>query len=91
MSCLAISKGIKATICEINNFPIVTSIYLNIVVHNWVEPKTFVEKFSFCELKIEKVKILTQNLTKFYCINVFKVGDCLASCLTFRSFLTLDP
>ena len=44
-----------------------------------------VEKFSFSELKIEEVKILTQGLTKF------NVGGCLASCLTFRPFLTFDP
>ena len=52
--------------------------------------KTVVEKFSFSELKIEKVKLFTQSLTKFYCISIFNVGRCLASGLTLRPFLTFD-
>ena len=36
-------------------------------------------------------KFFTQNPTKIFCINVFDVGDCLASCLTFRPFSMLDP
>ena len=61
---------------------------LNTIVHNQVLPKPVVEKFSFSELKIEKVTFFThQN----FCIGVFNVGGCLASCLTFRPFLTLDP
>ena len=52
--------------------------------------KTVVEKFSFSELKIEKVKFFTQSLTKIFYTRVFNVGRCLASCLTFRPFLTLD-
>ena len=54
-------------------------------------PKTVGEKWSFNELKIEKVKLFSQGLAKFYCISVFNVGGCLASCLTFRPFFTLDP
>ena len=54
-------------------------------------PKKVVEKFSFSELKIEKVKLFTQSPTKVFCINVFNAGGCLASCLTFRPFLTLEP
>ena len=54
-------------------------------------PKIVEEKFSFSELKMEKVKLFTQTLTKFYCISVFNVGGCLASCLTFRPFLTFEP
>ena len=42
------------------------------------------------EYKIENVKIFTQSLTKIFCIRVFNVGGCLASCLTFKPFLTLD-
>ena len=58
---------------------------LNTIVHNQV-PKPVVEKFSFSELKIKKVTFFThQN----FCIGVFNVGGCLASCLTFRLFLTL--
>ena len=49
------------------------------------------EKFSFSKLKIEKVKFFTQNPTKVFCISVFNVEVCLANCLTFRPFLTLDP
>ena len=49
------------------------------------------EKFSFSELEIEKVKLFTQSSTKIFGISVFNVGGCLASYLTFRPFLTLDP
>ena len=49
------------------------------------------EKFSFSELTIEKIELFTQSFTKFYCISVFKVVGCLASCLTLRPCLMLDP
>ena len=52
---------------------------------------TVVEKSSFSKLKIEKVKFFTQSPTKVFCISVINVGGCLANCLTFRPFLTLDP
>ena len=64
---------------------------LNTIAHNYIVPKAVVEKFSFSELKIEKVKLFTQSSTKIFSISVFHVADCIASCLTFRSFLTLDP
>ena len=48
-------------------------------------------KFSFSELEIEKVNLITESPNKMSCISVFNVGDCLASCLTFRPFFTLDP
>ena len=44
-------------------------------------PQRVVEKISFSELKIEKVKLITQGLNTFYCITVFNVGGCLASSL----------
>ena len=53
-------------------------------------PKKVVEKFGFGELKIEKVKFFTQIPTIICCMNVFNVGGWLASCLTFRPFLTVD-
>ena len=53
--------------------------------------KNVVGKFGFSELKIEIVNFFTQSPTKIFCINVFNVGDCLASFLTFRPFLTLHP
>ena len=53
--------------------------------------KTAVEKFSFNELKIEKIIFFTQSRAKIFYIRAFKVGGCLASCLTFRPFLTLAP
>ena len=53
--------------------------------------KKVVEKFSFSELKIEKVIFFTQSPTNIFCINVFNVGVCLASSLNFRQFLMLDP
>ena len=49
------------------------------------------EKISFGELIIEKVKLFTQNSIKTFCISVFNVEGSLASCLTFRTFLMLDP
>ena len=61
------------------------------IVNNYVLPKTVLEKFSFSEFKIKKVKFFTQGPTKIIYINVFNVGGCLASCLTFRPFLPLDP
>ena len=64
---------------------------MNIIVHNSVVPKTVAEKLIFSELKIEKVKLFSQSSTKNFCISVFNVGSCFASCLTFRPFLTLDP
>ena len=54
--------------------------------------KKKLEKFSFNELKIKKVKFFSQSpIPKFFAlINVFNVGGFLASCLTFRPFLMLD-
>ena len=52
-------------------------------------PKTVVEKFNYSELKIEKSKFFTQISAKPFCSSIFNVEDCLASCLTFRPFLTL--
>ena len=63
----------------------------NTVVHDYVVLKTVMEKFSFSEIEIEKVNFFTENTTKIFCIGFFNIGSCLASCLTFRPFLTLDP
>ena len=52
-------------------------------------PKTVVEKFNYSELKIEKLKFLTQIWAKLFCSSVFNVEGCLARRLTFRPFLTL--
>ena len=52
----------------------------NTDVHNWVVPKTVVEKFSFSRLEMEKVNFL-HSPCKIFCISVFNVGSCLASCL----------
>ena len=64
---------------------------VNTFVHNYVVPKKVVQKCSFNEPKIEKVKLITQSLTKIFRINIFNVGGCLACCSTVRSFLMLDP
>ena len=64
---------------------------LNTIVHNEVVPKTVVKKLSYSELKIENVELFTQSPTKILCIKFSNVRGCLASCLTFRPFLTLDP
>ena len=42
-------------------------------------------------LKLKKLNYLLRVQPKNFCISVFNVGGCLASCLTFRPFLTLDP
>ena len=54
-------------------------------------PKTVEKKFSFSELKIDKAKIFTHRPTKIFCVSALNIGGCLASCLTFKPFLTLDP
>ena len=72
--------GVKAAICKINKFSIATSIYPKYYCTQLSCAKTFVEKFSFSELKIENVKFVTQSPTKIFCIGVFNVGGCLASC-----------
>ena len=53
--------------------------------------KIVVEEFTFSEVKIEKAKFFTQSSAKNFCSSVFNVGGCLASCLTFRPMLALDP
>ena len=55
--------------------------------YNKVVPKKDVEKFSFSEINIEKVKSFTQTPIKNFALAFSK----LASCLIFRPFLTLDP
>ena len=82
--------GIKATICKINNFLLVTSICPKYYCTQLSLPKTAVEKFSFSELKIEKVKFFTQSPTKIFCIDVYNVRGCLVGNLTFITFLTLS-
>ena len=47
-------------------------------------PKTVVEKFNFSKLKIEKVKFFTESLAKIFCIGVFNVEGCIASCFIFN-------
>ena len=83
--------GIKATICKIYDFSIITSICSKYYCAQGGCAKTVGGKFSFSELRIEKVKFSTQSLTKIFYISVFNVGGCVASCLTFRPFLTLGP
>ena len=82
--------GIKAAIYRINN-SIAISICPKYCCTLLSCAKTVGEKFSFSELKIEKVKLFTQSPTKLFYISVFSVRGSLASCLTFRPFLTLDP
>ena len=78
--------------CKINNFSNVTSICPKYLCTQLIcAKKKVVEKFSFNELKIEKVKFFTQSLTKIFCTNVFNAEGRLTSCLTFRTFLKLAP
>ena len=53
-------------------------------------PKTVEEKFSDSESKIEKVKFFNQSSTKQFCSILFNAGSCLAICLNFTPFLTLE-
>ena len=79
------------SLCKINNFSNVTSVYPKYYCTQLsCAKKKVVEKFGFGELKIEKVKLFTQIPTKICCNNFFNVGDQLSSCLIFRPFLTLD-
>ena len=78
------------SICKINNFPNVTSICPKLYCTQLSCAKKVAEKFTFNELKIERVKFFTQSPAKIFGIIVFNVGGCLASCVTFRPFLTLD-
>ena len=59
---------------------------LNTIVHNEV---VTCQKKLWRNLALANLKL--SPIPKFFCINVFSVGGCLASCLTFRTFLTLDP
>ena len=77
--------------CKISNFSKVTSICPKNYSAQLRFYKKVVEKSSFNEFKTEKVKFFTQSPTKIFCSNAFNVGGCLASCLTFRPFLMLDP
>ena len=74
------------SICKINNVSNVTCTIYYCTQSSCA--KKVVGKFSFNELKIEKVKFFTQSPTKIVCINIFNVGGCLKICLTFRPFLT---
>ena len=55
---------------------------LRSIVQNQVVSKTVEKKFSFSELKIEKIICFTQSSTKIFCISFFNVSIGLASCLT---------
>ena len=83
-------SSIKQLYVKLTIFPLLPVSALNTILHNQVVPKKVVEKFNFSELKIKKVKFFTQSPTKKFYISIFNVGGCLASCLTFRPFSTLD-
>ena len=78
-------RHIKQLYVKLTIFLLLPVSALNIIYTIKLCQKTVVEKFSFSELKIEEVKIFTLGLTKF------NVGGCLASCSTFRPFLTFEP
>ena len=54
-------------------------------------PKTVVEKFSFIELKIEKVKFFTESPTQIFCISVFNVGGARSKLLNFKTIFNVRP
>ena len=37
-------------------------------------------------IKLKEIKFFTQSPTKIFCISIFNVEGCLASCLTYRPF-----
>ena len=43
---------------------------LNAILRNQLVPKKYVEKFSFNELKIEKVKCFTESPTKIFSLTI---------------------
>ena len=73
------------------NFKQFLAIFLLLPVSAANVRETVVEKFSYSELKIEKLKLLLKVQQKLFAVAFFNVEGCLASCLTFRPFLTLDP
>ena len=58
--------GIKRAICKINNFSIASGICPKYYCTQLGCTKTVVEKFSLSELKIEKIRFLTESPTKSF-------------------------
>ena len=54
-------------------------------------PKYLSGNLASVNLKLKKLNYLLRVQPKFFCISIFNIGGCLASCLTFKPFLTLDP
>ena len=77
--------------CKIKIFSVVTSSCPKSYSTKLSCAKNSSGEINFGELKIKKVNFFTQSSTKIFCISVFNVGGCLASCLSFRPFLTLGP
>ena len=71
--------GIKTISVKLTIFLLLLLSTVNTIAHNY---GTVVEKFSFSELTIEKVKFFTQSPTNIFCISIFNARGCLASCLT---------
>ena len=86
-----VRSGIKATVCKIKIFSIFTSSCPKSYSTKLSCAKNSSGEINFGELKIKKVNFFTQSSTKIFCISVFNVRGCLASCLSFRPFLTLGP
>ena len=86
-SCIGVAQQFPTFLIIFLLLPVST---LNSILGNYVVSKTVVEKFTFSELKTEKVIFFTQSSTKVVCSSVFNVGGCLASCLIFRSLLRSD-
>ena len=66
--------GVKAAICKIKNFSIVTGICPKYYCTQLSCAEIFVEKFSFSELKIEKIKFFTQIQPKFFALAFLTFG-----------------
>ena len=56
------------------------------IVHNTIVPKIVLKKFSYSELKIEKVKYFTQSSTKNFCSSVL-----LSKLLNFQTIFNVRP
>ena len=94
-SCLAISKGIKATYVRLKIFLLSPVSALNTIHCCYTIKlcqKQLWRNLALMNLKLKKFTIFYSEFNQFYSISIFHVGGCLASCLTFTPFLTtLDP
>ena len=79
---------IKATVCKINNFSVITSIGPQYYCTQLSCAKNCCGETALVNLKLKEESFHPRNI---FCVKVFNVGGFLASCLIFKPFLMLDP